>query len=56
MKKISMEDFTSMLKSDKELAKRLKNYLGQKKDQKIVQKKIMDFIKQEWYEVEVKKE
>ena len=54
MTKITQEKFLEMIKGDKEMAKRLADYLGDEKDQAKATKKTIEFAKKEGYELEFK--
>ena len=53
MKKISLEEFKTLLAEDKDFASRLKEYLHGETDVNIVGEKSIEFARQEGYEIEV---
>jgi len=51
MKKISVEEFMSIVDSNKALSDKLKNYLGGETDSQKIGEKIVTFMQQEGYEI-----
>lgn len=54
MSKITQKKFLEILKKDKDLNSKFTDYLGDTKDGKEVDKKIIEFAKKEGYEIETK--